>query len=62
MGCALRHAAHTPLPPAEQDEVDAVVMTARAALDERTFSEEWRIGSTMAQEAAIADALMGLAT
>jgi hypothetical protein len=37
-------------------------MTARAALDERTFSEEWRIGSTMAQEAAIADALMRLAT
>jgi len=37
-------------------------MTARAELDEPTFSEEWRIGSTMAQDEAIADALIGLAT
>jgi len=48
--------------PTEQEEVDKVVMTARAELDEPTFSEEWRIGSTMAQDEAIADALIGLAT
>ena len=58
---ALRHAADTPLPPAEQEDVDKVVMTARAVLDEQTFREEWRIGSAMAQDEAIADALMGLA-
>jgi tetratricopeptide (TPR) repeat protein len=62
VAAALRHAAHTPLPPTEQEAIDAVVMTARAELDERTFSEAWRSGSTMAQDAAIADALMGLAT
>ena len=55
---ALRAAAHTPLPPAEQEAVDKVVMTARAALDELTFDEEWRIGSTMPPDAAIAYALM----
>jgi tetratricopeptide (TPR) repeat protein len=56
---ALRVAAHTPLPPAEQDDFDKVVMTARAELDERTFTEQWRIGSTMTQDEAIAYALMG---
>jgi tetratricopeptide (TPR) repeat protein len=59
---ALRQAAQTPLPPTEQEAVDKLVMTARAVLDERAFREEWRSGSTMTQDAAIADALMGLAT
>ncbi len=56
---ALRVAAQTPLPPAEQEDVDKVVMTARAGLDERTFTEEWRIGSTMTQDESISYALMG---
>jgi predicted ATPase len=56
---ALRVAAQTPLPPAEQDDFDKVVMTARAELDERSFTEQWRIGSTMTQDEAIAYALMG---
>ena len=56
---ALRVAAHTPLPPAEQDDFDKVVMTARAELDERTFPEQWRIGSTMTQDETTAYALMG---
>jgi non-specific serine/threonine protein kinase len=56
---ALRVAAHTPLPPAEQDDFDKVVMTARAELDERAFTEEWRIGSTMTQDDAVSYALMG---
>jgi non-specific serine/threonine protein kinase len=56
---ALRVAAQTPLPPTEQDDFEKVVMTARAELDERTFTEQWRIGSTMTQDEAIAYALMG---
>ncbi len=59
---ALRVAAQTPLPPTEQEDVDKVVMTARAGLDELTFTEEWRIGSTLAQDDAISYALMGLPT
>ena len=59
---ALRVAAQTPLPPTEQEDVDKVVMTARAGLDELTFTEEWKIGSTLAQDDAISSALMGLPT
>jgi len=59
---ALRVAAQTPLPPAEQDDFDKVVMTARAELDERIFTEQWRIGSTMTQDDAFSYALMGLPT
>jgi predicted ATPase/DNA-binding XRE family transcriptional regulator len=55
----LRVAAQTPLPPTEQDDFDKVVMTARAELDERAFTEQWRIGSTMTQDDAISYALMG---
>jgi tetratricopeptide (TPR) repeat protein len=41
----LRHAAQTPLPPTEQEEVDTVVMTARAELDEprRTTALRWSL-------------------
>ena len=59
---ALRAAAQTPRPLIEQEEVDTLVMTARAALDEQFFSEEWRIGSTMAQDDMVADTLVDLAT
>lgn len=55
----LRVTAQTPLPPTEQEDFDKVVMTARAELDERSFTEQWRIGSTMTQDEAIASALMG---
>jgi tetratricopeptide (TPR) repeat protein len=55
----LRVAAQTPLPPTEQDDFDQVVMTARAELDERVFTEEWRIGSAMTRDDAISSALMG---
>jgi tetratricopeptide (TPR) repeat protein len=54
---ALRLTASTPLPSSEQDDFDKVVMTARAELDETIFTEEWRIGSSMTQEEAIASAL-----
>ncbi len=55
----LRVTAQTPLPPTEQEDFDKVVMTARAELDERVFTEEWKIGSTMTQDEAIASALVG---
>ena len=57
---ALRSAAHTPLPPTEQEDFDKVVMSARAELDERVFTEQWDIGSTLAQDDAISYALIGL--
>jgi tetratricopeptide (TPR) repeat protein len=56
---ALRVAAQTPLPPTEQDDFDQAVMTARAEVDESTFTEEWRIGSTMTRDDAISYALIG---
>jgi non-specific serine/threonine protein kinase len=56
----LRSAAHTPLPPTEQEDFDKVVMSARAELDERVFTEQWKIGSTLTQDDAISYALMGL--
>jgi predicted ATPase/DNA-binding XRE family transcriptional regulator/Tfp pilus assembly protein PilF len=55
----LRLAAQTPLPPTEQDDFDKVVMTARAELDERAFTEQWRIGSTMTQDDVFPYALTG---
>jgi non-specific serine/threonine protein kinase len=58
----LRIAAHTPLPPIEQEDFDKVVMTARAELDERVFTEQWNIGSTMTQDDIISYALMELPT
>ncbi len=54
--------AQTPLPPSEQEDVDKIVMTARAELDEMAFAEDWRIGSTLTQDEAISYALMGLPT
>ncbi|TMC88355.1 MAG: hypothetical protein E6J10_03305 [Chloroflexi bacterium] len=57
---ALRSAAHTPLPPTEQEDFDKVVMSAGAELDERVFTEQWDIGSTLAQDDAISYALIGL--
>jgi tetratricopeptide (TPR) repeat protein len=59
VAAALRVAAQTPLPPTEQDDFDKVVMTARAELDERTFTEQWRIGSTMTQDDTFSYALVG---
>ena len=56
----LRSAAHTPLPRTEQVDVDKVVMSARAELDESVFTEQWNIGSTLTQDDAISYALMGL--
>ena len=56
----LRAEAHTPLPQAEQEDFDKVVMTSHAELDEKAFAEAWRIGSTMTQEATISYALQGL--
>jgi predicted ATPase/transcriptional regulator with XRE-family HTH domain len=58
----LRAGAHTPLPPAEQEEVDRIVMTARAELGERAFAENWEAGASLAQDDAVAYAIAGLST
>jgi predicted ATPase len=58
---ALRASAHTPPPPSEQEDVDRIVMTARAELGENSFTDEWRAGSTMTHEEAISYALSGFA-
>ena len=59
---ALRLKEHTPLPPAEQERFDKTVMTARAALDEVTFTEAWAKGSALTQEEAITYALSSVAS
>jgi hypothetical protein len=56
----LRMRAHIPLPPSEQEDVDKIVMTARAELDETTFEKEWKIRSTLTQEETITFALSGV--
>src|SRR5215470_17677042 len=53
---ALRIRAHT----ASSIGTGKIVMTACAELDEITFAEEWRVGSTLTQDDAISYALMGL--
>jgi tetratricopeptide (TPR) repeat protein len=59
---ALRLKEQTPLPPAEQGPFDQTVMTARAVLDEVTFTEAWATGAALTQDDAISYALMGLPT
>jgi tetratricopeptide (TPR) repeat protein len=54
---ALRAMAQTPLPPTEQEDVDKVILTARAELPEQVFQAEWQSGSQMSQTQAIAYAL-----
>jgi tetratricopeptide (TPR) repeat protein len=56
----LRTKANTPLPPAEQEDIDRIVMTSRAELGEKEFAEEWEVGSKLTQDDAIAYALAGL--
>jgi tetratricopeptide (TPR) repeat protein len=57
---ALRVLAQTPLPATEQDEVDKVILTARAELPEQIFAAEWQSGSQMSQAQAIAYTLIEL--
>ena len=59
---ALRLKEQTPLPSAEQGPLDETVRTARAALDEATFSEAWATGSAWTQEEAITCALSNIAS
>ena len=58
VAAVLRVGAQTPLPPAEQDDFDKVVMTTRAELDEQAFTEEWRMGLTMTKNDAISYTLL----
>ena len=54
---ALREQAQTPLPPAERGPFEQVVATAKAALGEPAFAEQWTAGTALTQEEAIAYAL-----
>jgi predicted ATPase/transcriptional regulator with XRE-family HTH domain len=58
----LRLEEQTPLPPAEQEPFDQTVMTARAALNEMTFTEAWAAGTALTQEEAITYALASVAS
>lgn len=59
---ALGAAAQTPLPPAEQEDFDRIVFTARAELEEAAFTEVWKMGSIMTREEAITYAIRELST
>jgi predicted ATPase/DNA-binding XRE family transcriptional regulator len=53
----LREQTQTELLPTEREAFEQVVATARAALGEPVFVREWNIGTTLAQDEAIDDAL-----
>jgi predicted ATPase/transcriptional regulator with XRE-family HTH domain len=53
----LRVQVQTPLPPAEREAFEQTVATAKAALDEASFDEEWTIGSRLTHDQAIDYAL-----
>jgi predicted ATPase/DNA-binding XRE family transcriptional regulator len=54
---ALREQAQTPLPPAEREAFEHTVTTAKEALGEPTFAQEWITGSTLTHNQAIDYAL-----
>lgn len=54
---ALRGQAQTPLPPVEREAFEQTVATARAALKEPAFGEEWTIGARLTHDQAIDYAL-----
>jgi len=53
----LRKQTQTPLPPAEREEFEQTIATAKAALGEPAFVKEWNTGAALTQDAAIEDAL-----
>jgi tetratricopeptide (TPR) repeat protein len=53
----LREEAQTPLPPAEHAAFEQMVATAKTALDETSFGEEWAIGTAFTHDEAIDYAL-----
>src|SRR5258706_12978798 len=54
---ALRKQTQTPLSPAEREEFEQTIATAKAALGEPAFVKEWNTGVALTQDAAIEDAL-----
>ena len=54
---ALREQTQAPLPPTEREAFEQTVASARAALEEPTFGEEWVIGAALTQDEAIDYAL-----
>lgn len=57
MAATLREQAQTPLPPAEREAFDHTVATAKEALGEPTFVQEWTTGSALTHDEAVAYAL-----
>lgn len=58
VAAALREQAQAPLPPAERAAFEQTVATAKAAIGEPAFEEEWAVGSKLTQDEAIDYALL----
>lgn len=58
----LREQARTPLPLAEREAFEQTVATAKTALDEANFGEEWAIGTAFTHDEAIDYALSDACT
>ena len=54
---ALREQVQTPLPPAEREAFEQTVSTAKTALNQPAFREEWTIGARLTHDQAIDYAL-----
>ena len=54
---AMREQAWTPLPPTEREAFEHTVASAKAALSDSAFEEEWNIGSDLTRDEAIDYAL-----
>ena len=54
---ALREQTQTPLPPAEREALEQTIATAKAAMKEPAFGEEWTVGAALTHDQAIDYAL-----
>jgi hypothetical protein len=54
---ALREQAQSPLPQSEREVFEQTIATAKAELDENTFTQEWSAGSVLSQEEVVDYAL-----
>jgi len=58
----MRKQVQTPLPPSERDAFEQTIATAKAALGEPAFAEEWTTGTELTQDQAIDYALSDACT
>src|SRR6266566_5501122 len=54
---AMREQTQTPLPPAEREALEKTIATAKAAMKEPAFGEEWTVGARLTHDQAIDYAL-----